>query len=269
MNREDIKVVCDRRFRLEAYYFKGIARPFPEHFHPNYVIGLVESGERRLLYRQQTYTIRQGDIVLFNPGDSHACTQRNGVLDYRGLHITAEMLGKLTGKTPYFVQPVIPSETLFGQFCTLHESILCSPDSFSKEALSALVNRLLDQGGQVVGDVAVKDEVEKACAFIKQHYTLRITLEQICRYTGVSKSTLLRAFVREKGITPYRYLENIRIDAAKKLLEQGVPPIETAARTGFFDQSHFTNYFTRFIGLSPGAYQAIFVEKRTEDGTEQ
>ena len=71
----------------------------------------------------------------------------------------------------------------------------------------------------------------------------------------------LRAFAREKGVTPYNYLESLRIGEAKKLLEQGVPPAEAALRTGFSDQSHFTNYFSRFIGLSPGAYREIFTEK--------
>ncbi|MDE6384600.1 MAG: helix-turn-helix transcriptional regulator, partial [Eubacterium sp.] len=62
---------------------------------------------------------------------------------------------------------------------------------------------------------------------------------------------------------PYRYLENVRIDIAKKLLEQGELPIEAAMKTGFFDQSHFTNYFSRFIGLSPGAYREIFLAKNS------
>ena len=35
--------------------------------------------------------------------------------------------------------------------------------------------------------------------------------------------------------------QNIRIGEAKKLLEQGLPPVEAALQTGFSDQSHFTN----------------------------
>ena len=68
-------------------------------------------------------------------------------------------------------------------------------------------------------------------------------------------------FTKEKGITPYRYLETIRINKAKKMLEQGVSPIETAILTGFSDQSHFTNYFNDFIGIAPGIYRNIFVQK--------
>ena len=67
--------------------------------------------------------------------------------------------------------------------------------------------------------------------------------------------------ILEKGVTPYRYLETIRINEAKKLLSEGVPPVEAAIRTGFSDQSHFTNYFNQFIGLAPGTYREIFSEK--------
>ncbi len=96
---------------------------------------------------------------------------------------------------------------------------------------------------------------------MQRHFDEHITLDEICGYSDLSKSTLLRAFIKIKGITPYRYLENIRIDKAKKLLEQGGLPVEAAMKTGFFDQSHFTNYFSRFIGLSPGAYREIFLTK--------
>lgn len=99
---------------------------------------------------------------------------------------------------------------------------------------------------------------------MEEHFADRIYLDQICRHAGLSKSTLLRAFTKVKGVTPYSYLENIRIGKAKKLLEQGVPPIDAAMQTGFSDQSHFTNYFNRFIGLAPGLYRDIFLEKESK-----
>ena len=93
-----------------------------------------------------------------------------------------------------------------------------------------------------------------------------IYLDQICHLEGLSKSTLLRAFTKSKGVTPYSYLQNIRIGEAKKLLEQGLPPVEAALQTGFSDQSHFTNYFKSFIGITPKQYQSIFtLERSTPD----
>lgn len=96
-----------------------------------------------------------------------------------------------------------------------------------------------------------------------------IYLDQICHLEGLSKSTLLRAFTKFKGVTPYSYLQNIRIGEAKKLLEQGLPPVEAALQTGFSDQSHFTNYFNRYIGLAPGVYREIFLMKENSEDKKQ
>ena len=93
-----------------------------------------------------------------------------------------------------------------------------------------------------------------------EHFAEHITLENLCKCSGLSKSTLLRAFTKSKGVTPYRYLQTIRIGKAKELLEQGVPTVDAAIQTGFSDQSHFTNFFNMFIGLSPAAYRRIFKE---------
>lgn len=93
---------------------------------------------------------------------------------------------------------------------------------------------------------------------MERHYSEHIYLDSICRYAALSKSTLLRAFTKSKGVTPYRYLETIRINEAKRLLATGTPPAEAAMQTGFSDQSHFTNYFGSFLGLTPGVYREIF-----------
>ena len=74
----------------------------------------------------------------------------------------------------------------------------------------------------------------------------------------MNKYTLIRNFTHEMQITPYQYLETIRINQAKKLLEAGIDLTETAILAGFSDQSHFTRFFKKLIGLTPKQYQNIF-----------
>jgi transcriptional regulator GlxA family with amidase domain len=83
-------------------------------------------------------------------------------------------------------------------------------------------------------------------------------LDELAKLTGVSKYHMLRTFTKQKGISPYSYLETIRIGKAKQFLEQGHIPLDVAFETGFSDQSHFTNYFKKLIGLTPKQYQKIF-----------
>lgn len=261
MKKETRTVVYDDELRLESYRFEGTQQPFPNHFHEYYVIGFVESGERCLSCKNNEYAIQKGNVLLFNPGDNHACVQNDGgTLDYRGFNISKEVMldltEEVTGKRelPGFSENVIFDEEVICYLHPLHEMVMKGLCDFGKEEnLLLLISMLIQRYGQPFENCIpeCRGEIEKACRFMEQHFAERIYLDQICRYAGLSKSTLLRAFTKSKGVTPYSYLENIRIGEAKKLLEQGFPPIEAALRTGFSDQSHFTNYFNRFIGLSP------------------
>lgn len=271
VDRTSKTVVHDAQLRLEAYRFAGMAQPFPNHFHEYYVIGLVEGGVRRLSCKNQEYTIHRGDMLLFNPGDNHACNQADGgVLDYRALNITPEIMldlaGEITGRRelPGFSQTVLRDEEAACLMRALPDGVMHgSPGFGGEEQLFLLLSLLIQRYGRPFESCIpeCRAEIERACSFMEQHYAEHIRLDQICRCAGLSKSTLLRAFTKCKGVTPYCYLENIRIGAAKKLLEQGVAPIEAALRTGFSDQSHFTNYFSRYIGLAPGVYRDIFTQK--------
>jgi AraC-like DNA-binding protein len=90
-------------------------------------------------------------------------------------------------------------------------------------------------------------------------------LEDLSKVSGLNKYTLLRNFTMQRGITPYQYLSTIRVDKAKKLLQAGVSPMETALQSGFTDQSHFTRFFKNFIGLTPKLYQDIFSEDEASE----
>lgn len=275
MRKEIRTAVHDDDLKIEVFRFEGIVTPFPNHFHEYYVIGLMEDGERCLSCRNQEYIISRGQMVLFNPGDNHACVQNGGAMDYRGLNISREIMlnlaGDVTGrrKLPRFHRHVIRDDEAICYLRSLHEMVMTGSREFGKEEnLLMLLSRLIQRYAQPFEEKVpvCGEEIEKACEFIENHYAGHICLEQICRRAGLSKSALLRAFAKAKGVTPYGYLENIRIGEAKKLLERGVAPAEAAMRTGFSDQSHFTNYFKRFIGLAPGLYRDIFLKKDERRG---
>lgn len=280
MQKETKTIRHDDSLRLEAYRFEGIARTFPTHFHDYYVIGVIEAGTRRLTCRGKEYTVGQGSILVFNPNDSHGCVQCDGgTLDYRAVNIPKETMRTLaeeiTGdkELPRFQENVIENEELGGCLRALHEAILVGAGTFEKEErLLLLVSLLIEQYGQRgAGTVpACGGEIERVCQLIDGHYGEHLTLGQLCACAGLSKSTLLRAFTKEKGLTPYRYLQAVRIGRAKALLEKGVTPVEAAMQTGFADQSHFTNFFTMFIGLPPAAYGRMFSQiQRGEKANER
>ena len=269
--QKEIRTVCyDDDCHLEAYRFEGIVQPFPNHFHDYYVIGFIEAGTRCLSCKNKEYTVSQGNILLFNPNDNHSCVQCDGgTLDYRGLNIPKETMlslaEEITGQRVLlgFSENVIKNDELNLYLHSLHQIIMNGGGEFEKEEmLLLLISLLIEQYGQPFENCIPEcgKEIENACIFMSEHFAEHITLENLCKCSGLSKSTLLRAFTKSKGVTPYRYLQTIRVGKAKELLEKDVSPIDAAIQTGFSDQSHFSNFFNMFIGLSPAAYRHIFKE---------
>ncbi|MDO5603464.1 MAG: AraC family transcriptional regulator, partial [Oscillospiraceae bacterium] len=85
-----------------------------------------------------------------------------------------------------------------------------------------------------------------------------ITLDELLCMTSFGKSYLLRSFTKQTGVSPYRYLQTVRLEKAKTFLEKGIMPVQAAVMAGFSDQSHFTNSFKSFTGLTPKQYQKSF-----------
>lgn len=273
MTIEERTVRFDPDLRIEAYRFNGIMQKFPNHFHDYYVIGFIERGQRRLSCKNQTYTINAGDFVFFNPFDNHACEQiDNNTLDYRCLNIMPDVMKnvteELTGHAylPLFKSPVATNSEQTALLHTLHQIIMNGATDFQKmELFYVLMQQLLEeyteqpQEIRYTGNEAI---IEAVCQHLDTHYQEKITLDDLASLAAMNKYSFVRAFTRVKGITPYRYLQTIRISEAKKLLEQGVQPLNAALESGFADQSHFSHFFMDFIGLTPGQYQKIFVTSR-------
>lgn len=259
----------DPALGLEAYCLQGVERPFPCHVHDHYVIGVVDRGTRSLTCRGRREAIGPGDVLLFNPGDSHGCVQEDGVLDYRGLNIPRDAMRALAERSadlrvpPGFTQPVVRDRELARRLEDLHRAVLEHDVLLRREETLALAlgHLLPDHAGRSPAAPACRAEVERACVLMRDCFAQPLTLADISRQAGLGKSALVRAFAREKGITPYRYLLAVRVDRAQQLLERGRSPAETALAAGFSDQSHFTNCFTAITGLTPGAYQALFREE--------
>lgn len=269
MSEERI-VKFDNDLKIEAYQFKGIMQKFPNHFHEHYVIGFIESGKRHLSCKNKDYIIEPGDLMIFNPRDNHTCEQiDNRTLDYRCLNINEDIMKKIMHEItdneylPRFSQNVIFHSEQITLLREVHEMIMEERKEFEKEEnLLFLMKILIDKYAEPFNknDSNDNEGIKKICEFIDENYYSSITLDDLSEISKINKYSMLRKFTKLKGVTPYQYLQAVRINKAKELLENGEEVIDAAYKTGFTDQSHFTNFFKRFIGLTPGQYKDIFKE---------
>ena len=273
MEQELRRVYYDPELGVEACLFQGIDQGFPEHFHTYYVIGTMDRGSREVTIAGETRRLAPGELVFFQPGEPHACRPVGEErLDWRGLHVPQEVMERaaeaVTGRqfAPHFTPSVLPGSELTSLFREVWELAAGEQGELRREeAFLLLVGRLLERcGGCPRPPEEVRPEVRAVCDYLEAHCDPRITLEQLSALAGLSKYHLLRCFTRQKGITPYRYLETVRVNRARALLEQGATPLDAALRAGFADQSHFNHFFKILTGLTPSQYRAVFAAERGE-----
>ena len=268
-NQEQRHVHYDRDLELEAYQLSGIVQKFPNHFHECYVIGFVEGGKRHLWCKNQECDVSTGDLILFNPRDNHCCAPVDGqLLDYRAVNIQPEIMEKsvkeITGRSfrPYFTQNVVFRSDITRSVAALYDAILRHASKLEKEeSLFFLLEQLLQEYAEPFSEETISrpnPQIQSLCTYMEEHFSDNLSLDELTAMTTFGKSYLLRSFTKQIGVSPYRYLQTIRLDKAKHFLEQGIAPVDAAAMAGFSDQSHFTNFFKEFIGLTPRQYQKIF-----------
>ena len=94
--------------------------------------------------------------------------------------------------------------------------------------------------------------VDGVLQYIDLHYEQPITLATLAQIAGISPSRLAHRFTELVGTSPMRYLRQLRIRQAERLLRStGLPIASVAAKVGFDDPFHFSRIFKRATGASP------------------
>jgi AraC family transcriptional regulator len=93
--------------------------------------------------------------------------------------------------------------------------------------------------------------------YIEEHLDAGPTLEQLAAVAGLSPYHFARQFKSATGLPPHQYVIARRVERAKQLLQTGrdFSLAEVAAHAGFSDQSQFSHYFKRLVGVTPGQFR--------------
>ncbi len=99
--------------------------------------------------------------------------------------------------------------------------------------------------------------VDLSKKFIEENYSQFIGVEEIANYVQLSKFHLTREFKKEVGVTPGKYLTQVRMRKAIDLLifSQHITIEEIASQVGYNNGNYFSKVFKREIGVSPKEYR--------------
>jgi transcriptional regulator GlxA family with amidase domain len=94
---------------------------------------------------------------------------------------------------------------------------------------------------------------------IAERFSVATPVEEMVRWSGLASRTFKRRFKTATQLTPIAYVQAVRVERAKRLLETGDQPIEAISwAVGYEDAASFRRLFKRLTGLTPGAYRQRF-----------
>lgn len=105
------------------------------------------------------------------------------------------------------------------------------------------------------GDAAILNVQE----WLRSGFAAPDPVAEMVRRSGLAERTFKRRFTRATGFAPVSYVQQVRIQEAKRRLEQGDESIEKIGwATGYVDPASFRRTFKRVVGISPSAYRRKF-----------
>jgi transcriptional regulator GlxA family with amidase domain len=101
--------------------------------------------------------------------------------------------------------------------------------------------------------------VLKCQAWLADNYERADVVAEAARVSGLPKRTFDRRFKAATGYSPLAYVQALRIEEAKQMLETDAAPVDAIGReVGYEDASSFSRLFRRLTGISPGDYRRRF-----------
>lgn len=101
------------------------------------------------------------------------------------------------------------------------------------------------------------EAIRKAVEYLQHNYrSPELTVQDLCHIAGISNTYFRKRFFEEFGMMPNRYLNTLRIEYAKELLDSGAYSVErVAGEAGFLDAKYFSTVFKRLTGTTPTQYK--------------
>jgi transcriptional regulator GlxA family with amidase domain len=101
--------------------------------------------------------------------------------------------------------------------------------------------------------------IDRCQSWIAENYSVSSPVERMVEHSGLSERTFKRRFRAATGYTPLDYVQLVRIEEAKQMLETTDMPIDTVSmEVGYEDSAFFLRLFRRHAGITPSKYRQRF-----------
>ena len=251
----------------------GATSSYEVSSYAEYVFGIVERSTMTARRGRRRYDVGPGELVAWDPSASHGATQpadrswsaHVAVVDLAAVHDLLRDPDESWSGPVAFPEPVVADRVVVEQFRRCRDVLIDAASVLERETALALWLRLLVQrsGGHPRPPSPRPGRDRRAVRIAREVLAsvpdATVSLDELAAAAGIGKFRLVRSFAAEFGVTPHRYQLGIRVARARRGLEAGWTVADTAASTGFADQSHLHRHFRRSTGMTPAAYARAVV----------
>ncbi len=263
-----------RDIPIHVFKTENSIADFPSKFHKQLELCYVLNGELNIEVEGKKRTLKTGDVYLVFPNIPHAVFNSSAsvliaIFDGEIVHAYHEILSHQKPKDAVIPSEQLPSsvESLFHQIFEFY--INDSP--FRSTVLHSLLNALLGTLLNTCNTIPRNSEnelIEKILLYFSDHFTEKITLEDIAREFNYSKYYISHIINDTLHCNLSALINSYRISLAQNLLISTNQSIgEIAEECGFQNQSSFNRVFSKYVGCSPCKFRSKrerFGERITE-----
>lgn len=243
---------------------------FALHMHGGPELVRVRSGLLKVQIHSHEYEVSSGHLVVIFPNIIHSyqtiSAENDTELDiiFCKQDTRNGFPGKLIGSN--LRNPVLPISELHPDinylYSALHAELKNNDITNNLPVISAILQlfwlRLLPHL-DIISASRMPDSPDiptAVIAYVSEHFCEPLSLEQISKELGICRFYLSRVFTQILHIGFHEYVNALRIDYAKKLLQNTRSPIlDIAIQCGFQNQQTFNRIFKSICGITPSAYR--------------
>ena len=237
---------------------------YSSHRHEACGVGLTTRGVQAFHYHGEREASRAGQVIALHPDEMH--DGHAGVADgfaYRMLYLDpGAVSAALDGARPPFVPEAVAEDPTLAPL--LDEAFADFPRALEPLATDAIVGRLAEclasranSDQRPLRVTVARRAVERVRDFLVAEAPRTIASEELEKLSGLDRFALARHFRAAFGTSPHRFQVGRRLARARAMIARGTSLSETAAMTGFADQSHLTRHFAARFGMTPGRWAAL------------
>ncbi|WP_027094179.1 AraC family transcriptional regulator [Cohnella thermotolerans] len=121
----------------------------------------------------------------------------------------------------------------------------------------AKANRPVGPPGGVGKQGIAQAEADRAARWLQAQSAHAVTIAQMAKELGYHRTHLTKLFRREMGMSPIRYLQQLRMERAKALLLEPLSVAEVALAVGYADPLYFSKSFKKHVGCTPSEFRSV------------